>query len=340
LTLSVALGLALSLRWQSARWPRLLTNDLHRFVTLLTLVFTAVHGLAAWLDPFMRFGWTEMLVPLASHYRPRWMAMGILAGYLALAIWISSELRSHIGYKTWRRLHTLTFAVYLLATLHGIATGTDTHAAWALALYAGSGLLVGRLLLLRLLTPIGARGRTSPGLAGITVLILVLGGVWTLTGPTQRGWNAIADGVRGNGTPAAGAIQAPGGTRAGGDPFAYAFAANVQGTASQTAPDAAGNSTLRVEMTLSGEVTGTAQLRATITNASLVPGATNTLVLTGRGNTPRYTGTLQWLQGGMAGWDVQATLKDLEGQTLLLNGELWSGTHGQVTGTVEGTPVA
>ena len=49
LTLAVALGLALSLRWQSPRWPRLITNDLHRFLTLLSLAFIAIHGLAGWL---------------------------------------------------------------------------------------------------------------------------------------------------------------------------------------------------------------------------------------------------------------------------------------------------
>ena len=37
LSLSVALGLALSLRWQRPRWPRLITNDMHNFVAGLTL---------------------------------------------------------------------------------------------------------------------------------------------------------------------------------------------------------------------------------------------------------------------------------------------------------------
>jgi hypothetical protein len=98
LTLAVALGLALSLHWQSAHRPRLITNDLHRFLTLLSLAFVAIHGLAAWDDPFMRFGWAEVLVPFMSHYRSLWMALGIVAGYLALAVWLSTELRPRIGY--------------------------------------------------------------------------------------------------------------------------------------------------------------------------------------------------------------------------------------------------
>ena len=38
LGLSVALGLALTMHWQSWRWPRLINSELHNFVTLLSLV--------------------------------------------------------------------------------------------------------------------------------------------------------------------------------------------------------------------------------------------------------------------------------------------------------------
>ena len=126
LTVSVALGLALSMRWQRPRWPRLFTNELHGFVALLCLVFVAVHVLAVVLDPYTRFGWRDVLVPLATSYRPVWMALGIVGLYLLLAVWISTGLRARIGYAWWRKLHTGTFAIYLLATLHGLATGTDT----------------------------------------------------------------------------------------------------------------------------------------------------------------------------------------------------------------------
>ena len=129
LTLSVALGLALSLRWQRPRWPRLITNELHSFVTLLALVFTGVHGVAVWADPFTHFGWRDVLVPLATWYRPLWMAAGIVGLYLMLAVWVSTQLRPRISY-TWRLLHTLIFAVYLLSTLHDLG-GRDGHPAAA-----------------------------------------------------------------------------------------------------------------------------------------------------------------------------------------------------------------
>src|SRR5690242_12817720 len=106
LTLAVIVGLALSTQWQSpARWPRLLNNELHNFLTLLGTTFLGIHVLAVWVDPFTSFGWREILIPLASHYRPFWMACGIVALYLGLAIGLSTLIRPRIGYTWWRRLH-------------------------------------------------------------------------------------------------------------------------------------------------------------------------------------------------------------------------------------------
>ena len=90
-------------------------------------------------------------MPFASHYRPVWMALGIVAFYLGIAIGISTWLRPRIGYSWWRRLHVLTLGIFLLATVHGIATGSDTQTWWALGIYVVSSAVVGSLLLRRVL---------------------------------------------------------------------------------------------------------------------------------------------------------------------------------------------
>lgn len=152
LALAVIVGLALSTKLQSpSRWPRLINSELHNFLTLLGTVFLGVHVLAVWIDPFTHFGLNEILIPLASHYRPVWMALGIVALYLGIAIGISTLLRPRIGYSWWRRLHVLTLGIFLLATIHGIATGSDTQTIWALGIYVVSSLLVGSLLIRRML---------------------------------------------------------------------------------------------------------------------------------------------------------------------------------------------
>lgn len=149
LTASVLIGLALSLHWQSARWPRLINNALHNYLTLLGAIFLGVHILAVWLDPFTHFGLNEIWIPLASHYRPTGMAFGIVGLYLGLAIGLSTWLRPRIGYQLWRKLHVLTLALYAFATVHGIMSGTDTRTWWAVAMYGASVLMVGALVALR-----------------------------------------------------------------------------------------------------------------------------------------------------------------------------------------------
>jgi predicted ferric reductase len=150
LTCSVVLGLALRLRWRSPRWPRFATTELHRFVTLLTLVFLGIHVVLIALDGYMHFRLVELLVPLASHYRPLWMGLGVVAAWLAVAVWVSTWLQRLIGYRAWRRLHFATFLVYAAAAVHGLQAGSDGHAPWALALYATTTLTVTSLATVRL----------------------------------------------------------------------------------------------------------------------------------------------------------------------------------------------
>lgn len=128
-------------------------NELHNFLTLLSTIFIVVHVLAVWVDPFTRFGWNEIFIPFVSTYRTVWMALGIIALYLGIAIGLSTLLRRYIGYKWWRRLHVLTLGIYVIATIHGLGTGSDTQTWWGLGIYIASMALVGPLLLRRIFAP-------------------------------------------------------------------------------------------------------------------------------------------------------------------------------------------
>jgi hypothetical protein len=196
-TVSVVLGLLLSLKAYSPRWPRFVTNELHRYVTVLSLVFIAVHSLAVWVDPFTAFNLGEVLLPMASHYRPLWIAFGIVGAYLSVAIWLSEYVRSSIGYAWWHRFHMLAFVVFLLGTVHGLGSGSDSTAGWAVALYGGSVLVVSTLVLVRA----GRRLSSRPGWAvasvvAATVLALAF---FAIRGPLYPGWNAVANNGNGNG---------------------------------------------------------------------------------------------------------------------------------------------
>jgi len=206
LTASVALGIALSLGWRTARWNRFVTNEVHRFVTLLALLFLVLHGVAIVVDPFIKMSVSDVLVPFTTTYRPLWVGLGILGGYLVAAVYFSERVRSRIGYAWWRRFHGLAFAAFVMTLLHGIATGSDTRAPWALALYGGSALLVAVLLGLRLMPAPPARRRPVIAVIAASVLVAVVS--FTVSQPLQAGWSTRAGGTIPAGVQAASASTA------------------------------------------------------------------------------------------------------------------------------------
>jgi len=255
LTLSVAIGLALTLHLQSPRWPRIINSELHNFLTLLALIFTGIHVLAVWADPFTSFGWNEVFIPFVSHYRPLWMALGIVAFYIGIAIGISTWLRPYIGYKWWRNLHMLTLLLYALVVVHGIATGSDTRTWWGAAIYALSVLLVGTLLWMRLRKPANAKSRAHPALAVVVVAAIMVGTAWSLLGPFQPGWNVFANNGKGSGSTST-ALAATSRQTA----FPQSFTGNLQGQLTQSGPDNNSNVTMQLDLNISNGPPGHIQV--------------------------------------------------------------------------------
>ena len=66
------------------------------------------------------------------------MKATVAAAELMLVVYVSFPLRRRIGTRTWRRLHWATYAVFALATVHGLAAGSSTREAWALLLYGSA----------------------------------------------------------------------------------------------------------------------------------------------------------------------------------------------------------
>lgn len=142
LAASVCVGIALALRLRSPRFPMFLTEGLHRYLSTVLLVFVTIHVVTLLLDPFARFSLADMLIPFASKYRTLWMALGITAAELTVALALSVYVRRWIGYKAWRVIHYGTYSLFPLGILHGLGTGTDTRSWWGLAIYAVTGVAV------------------------------------------------------------------------------------------------------------------------------------------------------------------------------------------------------
>jgi len=134
LTGVVLLGVLSAVRWQAPSWPRFLTAGLHRNLSLLALVFLAVHIVTAIVDPFTALGLAAAVVPLASSYRPLWVGMGVIAVDLLMALVVTSLVRARLGHRAWRAVHWLAYAAWPLALAHGIGSGSDAAAPWMMAL--------------------------------------------------------------------------------------------------------------------------------------------------------------------------------------------------------------
>ncbi len=196
LTAVVVLGILTTNRWGTARIPRFVSGELHRNLSLLTLVFLALHIITAIVDSFAHLGLKDALIPFASSYRPIWMGVGVLGAELYAALVITSLVRARLGFRLWRLTHWLAYASWPLALVHGLGTGSDTKAGWALLLNA---ICVAAVLLAlgwRLAVgtprsePIRLAGLAATGVATIALL------VWMIGGPLKPGW------VQASGTPA------------------------------------------------------------------------------------------------------------------------------------------
>ncbi len=135
LTSGVLLGVLLAGRARFPRWPAFALTDVHRFISILTGVFIAIHVYALLLDRYAHVSIATLVVPGASSYRPFWIALGTIALELLLAVALSNLLRKRIGHMRWRRVHYLTFGVWIAATAHGVGAGTDASAGWLRVLY-------------------------------------------------------------------------------------------------------------------------------------------------------------------------------------------------------------
>jgi sulfoxide reductase heme-binding subunit YedZ len=124
LTLSVWLGLAMSTRLLGPKRQKLLL-PLHRTLAWTGLSMVALHVGALLLDPVLHFSVLSVLVPGTATWRPAAVALGVVAGWLSLALAASFNARRWIGQKGWRRLHYASFAAFWLALGHAVLAGTD-----------------------------------------------------------------------------------------------------------------------------------------------------------------------------------------------------------------------
>ncbi len=165
LLVTASVGLGLTMAGRVGRRPGLARKlvAIHEHTAVAGLIAIAVHGLTLLGDPWLRPGLAGIAVPFAGSYRPVYTGIGILAGYLAAALGLSFYVRRRIGTGLWRKLHRLTFGVWLLALVHTLGAGTDAGSPWLREFMIASGVPIAVLFGYRVLR---RRARLVPRTTG------------------------------------------------------------------------------------------------------------------------------------------------------------------------------
>jgi hypothetical protein len=169
LSAAVVCGLLVSTHAKGGRPTKAWSLDLHRFLAGASVIFTGLHLAGLVADSTVHFGPTELLVPLASAWKPLPVALGVVSLYLLAAVEGSSLLRRRLSRRWWRRIHLSSFVLFWTATGHLLLAGTD--AGNPLVRVAAASVVAGVvfLTLVRVLTthprppiPAGRPGRPHP----------------------------------------------------------------------------------------------------------------------------------------------------------------------------------
>ncbi len=304
LTASVCLGVASAVGWRGRSLPRFVVAGLHRNLTLLAVLFLALHVLTTVADAYTPIGFKDALIPFVSSYRPIWLGLGALASDLLIALVLTSLLRARIGYRSWRLTHWLAYASWPLALVHALGTGSDARFGWMAGLALACGACVLAAIVART-----ARGDLGSGsiavlaLAGASAIAI---GVWYRSGPGAHGWAARA------GTPAkllaSTVAEPPAATVRPPAALPAHFSAQLSGQLTQSLPDANGLVTVRIDGRLSGGLRG--QLRVSLQGAPTEGGGVSLtssgVAFQGRGPTAVYEGSVVALDGTAITADLSA----------------------------------
>ena len=189
LSATVVLGTIASVGWTTDRWPRFLSQSVHRNLSLFCIALIGVHIVTTVGDGYVPIGLADAVIPFRSPYRPIWVGLGAVAFDMLLAVAITSALRRHIGVAAWRGVHWLAYACWPIAVVHGLGSGSDARLPGAVIVFVLCTASVAAAVAWRLATG-WARSvtwRLGCAVAGAAVLVVLI--AFAAAGPLRPGWS-------------------------------------------------------------------------------------------------------------------------------------------------------
>ncbi len=161
-TVVVSLGTLVANRVGGSTVGRFELSELHRTISVIAMVFLAVHVATTVVDSFVSTGAISVVVPFTSSYRRWGVGLGAVAVDLMIAVWISSLVKSRIANRSWRFIHWFSWFAYAIAIVHALLTGTDARRGLGLVIVVASLAIVAGAAVWRFTArPTRAAGRTA-----------------------------------------------------------------------------------------------------------------------------------------------------------------------------------
>jgi predicted ferric reductase len=150
LSLVVLLGMLVNRQGRLPGLPSFAVTGLHRSLSLMAVLFVAVHVATAVIDPYVSIRLAAVVIPFVSAYEPFWLGLGAVALDLVAVLILTSLARAYLSRRLWRGIHWLAYAAWPLALVHSIGSSQDLRGGGLLMVAIGSALAVAAAALWRL----------------------------------------------------------------------------------------------------------------------------------------------------------------------------------------------
>jgi methionine sulfoxide reductase heme-binding subunit len=126
LAISTSLGALLASKYAPKWLNRASQYGWHGLLSGFALAVSMIHGLFLMVDAQYRQPLVGVLLPFASSFKPLEIGLGTLVVYSLLIVYVSTVFKNQLSARAWRVLHLLSYPAFILATLHGLWTGSDS----------------------------------------------------------------------------------------------------------------------------------------------------------------------------------------------------------------------
>ena len=98
---------------------------MHRWFSGLAVTGVVIHIAALVADSYVHFGAKEILVPMASSWKPGAVTLGVVAMYLLVLVQATSLAMKRLPKRVWRGIHMSSYVLTWLVFVHAGLAGTD-----------------------------------------------------------------------------------------------------------------------------------------------------------------------------------------------------------------------